>query len=120
MHMCNCNYIHIIKTNVFCLYDIQNDFLHIQAYLKHTLADLTTPGDVWSDFEGTGSDASGYASDGQNAQALGIDVSDGFKSGASYSGPCTKMDSTSDYQLDGTVCTAKARYICMKSRKLFS
>ena len=29
------------------------------------------------------------------------------------------MDSTSDYKLDGTACTAKARFICIKSRKRF-
>ena len=29
------------------------------------------------------------------------------------------MDSTSDYKLDGTACTAKARFICIKSRKPF-
>ena len=108
--------------NKLCLVYIISKMMifYIKAYLKHTLADLTTPGDVWSDFTGTGSDASGYGNaDGQDAQALGIDVSDGFKSGASYSGPCTKMDSTSDYKLDGTACTAKARFICMKSRKPF-
>ena len=94
--------------------------MFVQAYLQETLSGLTTPGDVWSDFVGSGADASGYNNGEptpQNAQQLGIDASDGFKSGASFSGPCTKMDSSSNYQLDGTACSSTARFICMKSRK---
>ena len=89
--------------------------------MQNTLSGLTTPGDVWSDFVGTGSDASSYENgeaSPKNAQELGIDVSDGFKSGASYSGPCTKMDASSTYQLDGTACSSTARFICIKPRKL--
>ena len=79
-------------------------------------------GDVWSDFEGGGSTAADYTNDPsvsnpKNAQELGIDISNGFKSGASYSQACTKMDSNSLYALDGTDCSSNARFICIKPCK---
>ena len=82
----------------------------------------TIGGDVWSDFVGGGSSAADYTNDQsipspKNAQELGIDVSNGFKSSASYSQACTKMDAASEYQLDGTDCSSEARFICMKSCK---
>ena len=92
----------------------------IKAYLRATLSIIG--GDVWSDFVGGGSSAADYTNadpspNAKTASVLGIDVSGGFKSGASYSQPCTKMDSGSEYQLDGTACSSNARFICMKPRK---
>jgi hypothetical protein len=79
-------------------------------------------GDVWSDFVGGGSSVADYANDPsvynpKNAQELGIDISNGFKSGASYSQACTKMDSTSNYALEGADCSSNARFICIKPCK---
>ena len=70
---------------------------------------------------GGGASAANYANDPsvtnpKTAQALGVDVANGFMSGASFSPACTMMmsSSTPKYQLNGAACTTNARYICMK------
>ena len=104
---------------------ISNIMFFFKAYLRWNIAYLGPGGDVWSDFVGGGSSAADYTNDQsvsnpKNAQQLGIDVSNGFKSGASYSQACTKMDANSLYALDGTDCSSNARFICMKPCKNIS
>ena len=85
--------------------------------MRNTLS--TIGGDVWSDFVGGGSSPSDYTNEPsvtnpKNAQELGIDVSNGFQSSATFSPACTMMISSSQYQLNGADCTSNARFICMK------
>jgi hypothetical protein len=106
----------------FVLKVIIDTIFFIKAYLRYTLGMGGVLDDVWSDFVGGGSSAADYANDPsvsnpKNAQELGIDISNGFKSGASYSQACTKMDSTSLYALDGADCSSNARFICIKPCK---
>ena len=113
-------FIVIFKQCKFCL-QLPSYFLFcliiIKSHLFNLFADQV---DVWSDFIGGGGAASDYINGGSPAvSTTDLKVTDHFGNGASFSEACAMMKGATNYSLTGEACSTEAKFICIKSCKLF-